>query len=126
VTGAGATGAGWVTGAGAGWAGVGWVTGAGTGFAGVTAGAGGLTGAAGFTGFVSLIGAGCVTPGAGTPGFDGTGLKFASSGSGMPSAHAVVMLAATNEAMHAATAATTRNVIPSNSCTRFASGFAIH
>lgn len=33
-----------------------------------------------------LIGAGCFTPGAGTPGTEGTGLKFSSSSFGIPSA----------------------------------------
>jgi hypothetical protein len=75
------------------------MTGAGAGF-GATTGAG----------FAGLIGAGCVTPGAGVAGTDGTGLKFSSSGSGIPSAAAKV--AATKKPMHAVVAATIRNVIP--------------
>jgi hypothetical protein len=109
------TGAGGSTGAGVG-AGVGAATGAGAGF-----GAGGVTGA-GFAGCETgaagvgfgfdLIGGGWVTPGAGTPGTEGTGLKFSSSSSGMPSAKLGVNCASNNVLTHAAAAAKARNVIP--------------
>jgi hypothetical protein len=84
--------------------GAGGVTGAG--FAGCETGAAG----AGF-GF-AFTGGGCVTPGAGTPCTEGTGLKFSSSSSGMPSAKLGVNCASNNVLTHAAAAAKARNVIP--------------
>jgi hypothetical protein len=59
-----------------------------------------------------LMGGGWVTPGAGTPGTEGTGLKFSSSSSGMPSAKLGVNCASNNVLTHAAAAAKARNVIP--------------
>lgn len=56
------------------------------------------------------------------PGFDGTGLK--SSSSGKPSAEPT--LANNSAPMHAAAAATERNVIPSTPSTRFAGSFAMN
>ena len=75
-------------------------------------------------GFDGLIGGGCVTLGAGVPGTEGTGLKFWSSGSGIPSAAAYV--ATTRKPMHAAEAATIRNVIPLTPPLLFAGPFAMN
>jgi hypothetical protein len=61
-------------------------------------------------GAVSLIGAGCTTPGAGTPGFDATGLKLSSSG--MPSAQADASPSDSSRPIHVVAAARLRNVIP--------------
>lgn len=87
--------------AGCGVAGFGANAGAGVGV-GVGAGAG--------VGFVFLIGGGCTTPGAGTPGFDATGLKLSSSG--IPSAHAAAKLNDRSMPALVIAAATVRNVIP--------------
>jgi hypothetical protein len=57
-----------------------------------------------------LIGGGCTTPGAGTPGFDATGLKLSSSG--IPSAHAEAKLSDNSMHKHVVATATVRNFIP--------------
>jgi hypothetical protein len=75
-------------------------------------------------GLVSLIGGGCTTPGASTPGFDLTGLKPSSSG--MPSAHAEAKLSDNSMPVHVSVAATVRNVIPSTPVLRFAGSFAMN
>jgi hypothetical protein len=130
AVGAGDGGGGWTgaagagAGSGVGAAAGGGVTGAGAaGAAGWTTGAAGAGAGAGF-GF-ERMGGGGLTPGAGTAGTEGTGLK--SSSSGMPSAKEGENCARTSALTHAAVAAKDRNVMPPlQSLLSFAGPFAMN